>query len=167
MESTKPRRIRIAAREALQILIAATLLGLAYTFVMNKGLFSKATPPAMMPQAHIAPVFISYEEAADLFNGGNALFVDARHEFDYKLGHIKGAINAPLTDFNLQTSPLANVPKTKLIVTYCDGADCNSSIELAKKLSEAGFTKVRMFFWRMERMAATPSANRTLTRPNF
>jgi len=148
METTTLPRYKKSIREALIILLASTLLGFAYTIVMKKGFF--ATPltgsPQASPQNTVAPEFISYEEAVTMFNSGTALFVDARHGYDYKLGHIKGAINVPLKDFELAKSPLATLPKDKLLVTYCDGAECNSSIELAQKLSDAGFTNVKMFF---------------------
>lgn len=141
-------RLKTASREAVVILFAAAVLGFAYTFVMKKGLFlpHAAQSAAPVAGASTPPVFISLEEAIALHKGGNALFVDARHAFDFHLGHITGAINVPLADFDLSKSPLARMPKDTLIVTYCDGADCNSSIELARKLSEAGFTNVKMFF---------------------
>jgi rhodanese-related sulfurtransferase len=146
MEQANHSHVAVAVREATLILIASVLLGFAYTFVLKKGLFAPSPPAAVGMQVQVAPQFISYEEAKTLFDAGSALFVDARHEFDYNFGHVKGAINVPLKDFELAKSPLANLPKDKLIVTYCDGADCNSSIELAKKLSEAGFSNVKMFF---------------------
>ena len=145
METTTLPRYKKSIREALIILLASTVLGFAHTIVMKKGLFAPPSRIALSQQV-VAPVFVSYEEAVDLFNSGSALFVDTRHEYDYKLGHIKGAINVPLKDFELAKSPLATLPKDKLLVTYCDGAECNSSIELAQKLSDAGFTNVKMFF---------------------
>jgi rhodanese-related sulfurtransferase len=145
METTTTSPKAIALREAMLIVLASILLGFAYTFVMKKGFFSPP-PPIAETKAEVAPVFISYEEAKAMFDANSALFVDARHEFDYKLGHIPKAINVPLKDFELSKSPLANTAKDKVIVTYCDGAECNSSIELAKKLSAAGFTNVKMFF---------------------
>ena len=141
---TQILRTHIALRESLLILIGAALLGFAYSFVMKKGFF--APPSTSVVEFSSPPVFISYDEAFTFFKNGNVLFVDARHEFDYKLGHIRGAINVPLTDFDLKKSALADVQKDKIIVTYCDGADCNSSIELGKKLAETGFTRVKMFF---------------------
>jgi len=135
---------RSAVREALVILLASIALGFSYTYVTSKGFF--APPKLQQAAASAALEFISYEEAVALFNAGAALFVDARHEYDYKLGHIKGAINVPLQDFALERSPLSSLPKDTLIVTYCDGAECNSSIELAQKLAAAGFTRVKMFF---------------------
>ncbi len=145
MEATTPSLKTTALREAALILFVSILLGFGYTFVMKKGFFSPPQP-IVQAKAEVAPVFISYEEAKAMFDANTALFVDARHEYDYKLGHIKGAINVPLKDFELAKSPLATLPKDKLLVTYCDGADCNSSIELAQKLSDAGFTNVKMFF---------------------
>jgi rhodanese-related sulfurtransferase len=138
-------RMKQTVREAGLIVISALLLGFAHTFVLKKGFFSPP-PPNAEKKVEVAPVFISYEEAKALFDAGAALFVDARHEYDYNLGHIKGAINVPLKDFELGRSPLVNTPKEKLLVTYCDGADCNSSIELAQQLAAAGFTNVKMFF---------------------
>jgi rhodanese-related sulfurtransferase len=138
--------LKRAGKEASLILFATILLGLSYSYVMKRGFFSPSKHLQTIPHTNIAPAFISYEEAIVLFNARTALFVDARHDYDFKLGHIKGAISAPLKDFNLTTSPLVDVSRNTTIITYCDGAECNSSIELAKVLSEAGFIDVRMFF---------------------
>lgn len=143
MQLEYKHRMTIAGREALFILVASVLLGFAYTSVMKKGFFFR---PEGQVYGAVAPVFISYEDAVQLFNAGNVLFVDARHEYDFSQGHIKGAVNVPLADFKLQNSALSDVKRDQTIVTYCDGAECNSSIELAKLLSAAGFTKVKMFF---------------------
>ncbi|MBI5471037.1 MAG: rhodanese-like domain-containing protein [Ignavibacteriae bacterium] len=133
-----------AIREALFILLSSCLLGFGYSIVMKKGFFAQQS---VSPASNTAstPAFISYEEAVALHQSG-ALFVDARHEYDFKLGHIKDAVNVPLKDFALESSAIANTPKDRVIVTYCDGAECNSSIELAKKLAGAGFANVKMFF---------------------
>ncbi len=143
MQSENKQRLKTGARDALYILVAAIVMGFAYTAIMKKGFFFR---PEGQVYGAVAPVFVSYEEAVQLFKSGGVLFVDARHEYDYSQGHIKGAINVPLADFKLQNSPLSDIKREHPIVTYCDGAECNSSIELAKLLSAAGFTKVKMFF---------------------
>lgn len=91
-------------------------------------------------------MMIGVQEAQELFQSGTALFVDSRHEFDYKLGHIKGAVNIPLKDFGTRMDVLAKLPRDRTLVTYCDGAECNSSIELASRLHMAGFSGVKIFF---------------------
>jgi 3-mercaptopyruvate sulfurtransferase SseA len=74
------------------------------------------------------------------------MFVDARHEFDFKLGHIKGAINVPLKDYDLRKSVLNGTSPDRVIIAYCDGAECNSSIELSVKLMKDGHPTVKIFF---------------------
>lgn len=134
------------------IVLAATALGFIYTAATEKGIFatsSNATVHAVNTGPN-APLMISSEEAQKFFEESSALFVDARHEFDFKLGHIKGAINIPLKEFDARKETLASISKDKAVVAYCDGAECNSSIELAAKLHALGFTNVKIFFggWR-------------------
>lgn len=145
-------RLRSAFREALMIVFAAAALGFIYTAATEKGIFANATGATgrAANTGPNAPMVISSEEAKKFFEESGALFVDARHEFDFKLGHIKGAINIPLKDFDAHKEIIASIPKDKLIVVYCDGAECNSSIELAAKLHTLGFTNIKIFFggWR-------------------
>jgi rhodanese-related sulfurtransferase len=93
---------------------------------------------------------VSRDEARSLFESGSAVFVDARHSFDFDLSHIKGAISVPLKDYDVKKAALDGIPKDRLIVVYCDGAECNSSIELSVKLMTDGYRNVRIFFggWR-------------------
>lgn len=143
--------MREALREAGLLLVVAAGLGFIYTAATEKGVFSR--PSALKTwtvRPGQAPLMTSNQEAWSLYQGGKAIFVDARHEFDFKLGHIKGAVNIPLKDFESKKAALDTIPKDKLIVAYCDGAECNSSIELSVKLAMNGFRNVRIFFdgWR-------------------
>ncbi len=128
---------------------------------MEKGFFAKRSEVTVLSETSSAeasaadaplpgPKMIHLPEAQQLRNSGVALFIDSRHEFDYKLGHIAGAINIPLKDFDARVGELGGYPKDKPIVVYCDGAECNSSIEFAAKLFGSGFSNVRIFFggWR-------------------
>jgi rhodanese-related sulfurtransferase len=141
-------RLRQALREAMALLVVAAALGFIYTAATEKGLFARTISGAAAGAT--TPQMISAEEVWSLFQSGSALFVDSRHDFDYRAGHIKGAINVPLKDFDVSTSALRDVARDRLIVIYCDGADCNSSIELAVKLAKAGFKNTRISFggWR-------------------
>ncbi|MBM4161658.1 MAG: rhodanese-like domain-containing protein [Ignavibacteria bacterium] len=138
----------MALREAGMLLIAAAALGFIYTAAMEKGLFGtqRAGFSSSFPTSVNAPVTISPDSAKMFFDSGNALFVDSRHAYDYSLGHIKGSINLPLAEYAAKKDTLARVPKDKLIIIYCDGADCNSSIELAARLFMDGFVNVKIFF---------------------
>jgi len=132
-----------AFREALLILIASSVLGFAYTATTGKGLF--APSPAASPADQL-PAFLNIEQALQLYESGTAVFLDTRHAYDYDLGHIKGALNLPLTEFDEKKSLLTSIPKDHIIVVYCDGEECNSSIEMAVKLDSLAYSNAKIFF---------------------
>ena len=144
-------RFKQALREAGILVLIAGALGLIYTSATEKGLFARS-PKAVGSLRFDAPApsMISREEARVLFDSSSAVFVDARHDFDYNLGHIKGAISVPLKDYDLKKGVLNGIPKNRIIIAYCDGAECNSSIELSVKLMKDGYRNVKIFFggWR-------------------
>ena len=89
---------------------------------------------------------VSLKEAIEAHDRGYALFVDAREPDFFRVGHIPGAVNLPVKDFDrifptLKEQLLA-APR---IITYCDGASCEMSVELTEKLLFAGFERVEIF----------------------
>lgn len=160
---TKVKRlVQTALGESVIIVIAASLLGLVYTGSTGKGLFGpEPFPDRSANNDTITSTFLTGEEALILFRRGDALFIDARHSYDFELGHIKGAMNIPLQEFHNGHPLLASVPRNKLIVTYCDGEECNSSVELAREMYAAGYSNVRIFFggwneWRHHNLPQEP-----------
>jgi rhodanese-related sulfurtransferase len=84
--------------------------------------------------------------AKDIFDKGDVLFVDARSQNDYENGHIAGAISLPIGQFEKRIGFFLNrYPLEQPIVTYCSGRNCEDSHELARFLSDVGFTNVRIF----------------------
>jgi rhodanese-related sulfurtransferase len=142
------RPFRQPVFEAVGIVVASVLLGFTYTAFSGKGLFGPPrdnTGQVTVP-GETSSTFITYEEALDYFEKGKALFIDARHEYDYNVGHIPGALNLPLKEVENRHHMLSSIAKDKLLITYCDGAECNSSVELASKLYSEGFSNVKIFF---------------------
>jgi rhodanese-related sulfurtransferase len=75
-----------------------------------------------------------------------ALFVDARKAEEYRELHVQGALNVPPETWEqLSSTELGKVEKTKEIVVYCSQESCDDALKLAKKLREAGFTRVSAF----------------------
>ena len=130
--------------EAFLLIVAAMILGVAFTFVTKQGFFAETQSVQSTAPSNIA--IISLATAKELFDNNNALFIDSRHEFEYQAGHIRGAVNVALKKFDTHFARLNKISKGKLLIVYCDGAECNSSIELTVKLMEAGFTNVKVFF---------------------
>jgi rhodanese-related sulfurtransferase len=86
--------------------------------------------------------------AKDRFDRKSAIFLDARSPDEYKQGHIPGALDFFADDFEkMAPQILPQLPdKTREIVAYCHGTSCDLSIHLAQKLSEQGYTNVKVFF---------------------
>jgi rhodanese-related sulfurtransferase len=144
-------RLKKALREAVVLIVVAAALGFIYTAATEKGVFARdPRSKAASRTAADTPSMVSFAEARTLFDSTSTLFVDARHEFDFKLGHIKGAVNVPLAEYDVKKRALEGISRNRLIVAYCDGAGCNSSIELSVRLMKDGFTNVKIFFggWR-------------------
>ncbi len=117
------------------------------TIALEDGFQQKAQSSSRLRKlAALAPAMISLDEARTFFESKEGLFIDARNPHEYRRGHIRGAINIPLKDFVKEKDLLAKTPKDKLLVTYCDGVECNSSMSIAEKLMELGFRNVRIFF---------------------
>ena len=137
-----------ATRESGIIICIAVLLGFSYTFVTGKGFFGgfQAAAAGHSGTTGLAPSPINLAEAKKLFDTDGALFVDARHYFDFRRGHIKSAVSIPLNEFDSSQKTIAGLPRDKVIVVYCDESECNSSVELAAKLYEGGIGGVRIFF---------------------
>ena len=73
-----------------------------------------------------------------LKGGARMAILDARPPPDYVEGHIAGAVSVPFYD---PAPYLAQLPKNTWLVCYC-GCPHAESGALARKLTEAGFTKV-------------------------
>jgi 3-mercaptopyruvate sulfurtransferase SseA len=59
---------------------------------------------------------VSIEETQQAIEAGTAVVVDVRDENSYKTSHIKSAKSIPLQQFN---DRIGELPKDKLIITYC------------------------------------------------
>ena len=102
---------------------------------------------------------VSLERALVQFRGKQAVFVDSRDREEFKEGHIPGAISLPSMEFD-QHGPLFMelVSLDTIIVTYCSGKGCDSSMELAELLLDSGYRKVKVFYggWQQWKDAGYP-----------
>ena len=130
--------------ETLLLIVLSLVSGFAYTWVTKQGFFAEQNKPASTIQKELE--IISIEKAKTYFDSRNAVFVDARHEFEYRAGHISGAVNIPRNEFLKYRSRIENIPVDKCLIVYCDGAECSSSIDLAVTMIESGTANVKVFF---------------------
>jgi len=102
--------------------------------------------PNPVPSGAHELVSVTLQQAKTLFDRDQAVFVDARPEFEYAEGHIPGAINIPFDEVEYHGAAIANLNKHKPLVVYCAGESCDLSIHLGELLAKKGFTAVRVFF---------------------
>ncbi len=139
--------IRIACTEAVLIVAAAISLGFLFSGIMAEGLFS-ASPASSSPAPPeaVESTFLTFEDARELYLRRRTLFIDARNPRDYSTGHIPGAVNVPLHGFDANQPLLSSLSKDHALAVYCDGEECSSSVQLAKRLYESGFSDVKIYF---------------------
>jgi len=80
----------------------------------------------------------SWDVKTDMERGrADFIVIDTRSPADFEARRIAGAINIPHRSMNAETT--AQLPKEKLMVTYCWGPGCNASTKGALKLASLGF----------------------------
>lgn len=101
-------------------------------------------------QAAIAPTKIVGATTTDVMlakmihEKRQVLFVDLRSAEDFNKGHIPGAKNLPMAEFNQETLS-ALVKKGDSVLFYCGGITCVDAAEASKKALEWGWKSVYYF----------------------
>ncbi len=89
---------------------------------------------------------VSLKQVKEAYESGEALFVDARDSDFYEEGHIPGAVNLPVRDFELVFPKLKErLLAATWVITYCDGGSCELSVQLTERLLFAGVDRVEIF----------------------
>lgn len=139
-------------REIGLIIVASFILGAGVNFSLLHRFFAGEFRQGFIDQEKYAGLrFITLAEAGDLFAGGLAVFIDSRTRTDFASGHIPGALSLPLDEIKdttnvrerLNQGPISLSPERTLVV-YCEGADCQTSIALAKLIYGQGFRDIRI-----------------------
>ena len=89
---------------------------------------------------------IDLAQARALFDGGRALFIDAREDYAFSDGCIPGRAERSLEGFEFFRDALDAVPRDTLIVAYCDGQGCELSVHLGEELLQMGYRRVLVFY---------------------
>jgi rhodanese-related sulfurtransferase len=79
-------------------------------------------------------------EAISNKKGDNFIIIDARRPVNYNKGHIISAQNIYPGDEEETIPKLLQLPKSKTIIIYCDGGNCDLSHQVAALLENFGYT---------------------------
>ena len=141
-------KIKKLFQHAASIVILSFIIGFGVNFSLVKKYFQGEFRHAfMLSEEYPSIKFISLAEAEELFSKGEALFIDTRSEEDFQAGHIFGARNIPFVEHEeVKVLDVLPFPLDKTLVVYCDGSECQSSVELGKFLHKSDFRDIRVFF---------------------
>jgi len=107
---------------------------------------------------------IGIKDAALLFVTGRAVFLDARTQFEYELGHIRGALLLSPREFASQFQDIKpKLAGKEAVITYCDGELCPLGDSLAEHLRAAGIKNVYVLkngwsLWQAEKLPVDKGA---------
>ncbi len=140
---------RTLLKEMAVIIIVAAIIGLAWNRRMLveswTGMVNRPAPAAS-PAAARLPLPLGIMQVKELFDRGEGYLLDARDAVTFAGGHLKGARSFPLGEFEARLPEfLKQVPKTMPLIIYCNGYGCHDSMDLGKKLIQAGYWEIFVF----------------------
>ncbi len=137
--------MKLILLRALVIQILGIGTGLIYTVIFSEQLLFGEVETS---QQKDDITYLSLEALQNRIQSkSEILLIDGRSESAYHEGHILGAVNIPYIQRDYFSEQLlGHVARETPIIVYCSGKDCNTSVELAKFLTQKfGFVHVRVF----------------------
>jgi len=135
------------AKQAAVILGVAVLCAVAANMLRAHGLPWRASWSPEAVAAHYAQDVrtISLDDAWELFQGGDAVFLDARTPDVFDAEHIPGALNIVPEEASVYADEVRLLAAQGMtLITYCDGLECPLGSALARELKSHGVSSVRV-----------------------
>jgi rhodanese-related sulfurtransferase len=89
---------------------------------------------------------LNLAQAYEIFQKGQALFVDARSAEEYAELHIPGAVNLSRERLDQEGArAVAGIPTDRELVVYCGMSSCEAALRAAEKLQSLGYGRVEVF----------------------
>ncbi len=137
--------------EMATIVLVAAVAGIIWNRGMLYGVWTGtlggalASSPVSADQS-VLPLPAGLMQVKEMYDRKEAVIVDARDEFSFARGHIKGALSLPVGRFEAKLSGfMEKVPFTAMIAVYCNGYGCHDSMTVGKKLMGKGYRQVFVF----------------------
>lgn len=150
------RILYAAGRRGVIICLAGAIIGALFNAVSPRGIDLLGP----VPHRKIEGIGeINLEDAWALYKQKTGVFVDARSAEEFDAGHIPEALLLPLDELDEALSSWTDlIPLQTLLITYCAGAGCDSSWDVAESLKEEGYSQVKVFFggWKKWKGAGYP-----------
>jgi rhodanese-related sulfurtransferase len=103
------------------------------------------------------PEALEFQAVLQAWKDSSALFVDARETAFFEEGHIPLAINLPQEEILRAKTIRELSDKSRPVIVYCSGEDCEDSKLVAKGLLALGHSKVSVYAEGWEEWSASGS----------
>ena len=146
---------------AAAILTAAICAGLLANELSSRPLSLFASEDAVRPEVPPAVAYVGLAEVRARQEEPGVLIIDARPPEEFAAGHIEGAVNLPVADFDKQSRSLqARLRAAASLICYCDGLGCDDGARLCALLSAAGYRDVTLMYegWEGWQQAGYPTS---------
>ena len=136
---------RLKVKEICLIMGISCCIGIVFNlFWVNKVPFITPSKAELYAKKEIPT--ISLEETREKLDQPGIIFLDARGAGEYEARHVKGALNLPVSHFELYYPKMKKIlPKDADIVVYCEGEECGASLHLAEELVGMQHTNIKVF----------------------
>jgi len=141
------QRIRQGIIHAFWMVAMAALIGAVFNMVRTAGIPMVGDwSPKAVTEIHAGDLeVIGLGDAVELFEKGNALFIDAREPGDFSGGHITGAVNIPVEKAAEHLDEVRAMLKTgKTLIAYCHDVNCPLGADLVKDLRNQGIGPIKV-----------------------
>lgn len=138
---------------SMNILLFCIAFGFLFNIVNPLGIETKESEKAIL--IPIKQTIIDYtneleyldlRSAKKYYNQGKANFLDARTEYAYKEGHIKGAYSIPFEKFEEQYEKINKIINNgNPLVIYCNNELCSLSERVAILLKKKKYKHIKIF----------------------
>ena len=118
-----------------------------YNFAKDEGLLANANATISIQKANAGNFIpkISDRKLRKLLDR-DAVFIDARMAYEYKQGHMDGAINVPINaNYVERQKTTSNIAKDARVVLYCQSSGCKYAEIVAIKLIDEGFSNISIY----------------------
>lgn len=136
---TERRGKNVLYRITNQDEVVALLRALGCVGERNRAEIGQIISDYFSARDELAPV--TREELVSRLRDGTVTLIDVRPAYEFRLGHLPGALNIPVNELKAHLSQL---PKEHEIVAYCRGPYCVFSFEAATWLCARGYRVRRL-----------------------
>ncbi len=142
------QRVSRSALGTCVIIAGAILVGTLQSSLDTEGFWAYPEATKAVQQAHFGHLVtkVNVKDLRQLLQGTDVTVVDARMPRDYEAGHIEGALSIPVdADAGELQRAVANIPKGKRVVLYCQSHLCPYADKIGARLQADGYTDLSIF----------------------